>query len=135
MGVFNSWDTFDTNSCLDWSTAFNAFSVLFTASDILIVSLQDVSEKSSSRFPSATRFNEDTIDSNGRIKTTAAAALRIRTVTNMISSYRADLLLNFSSSINILSVEAVTTITPAVFPGVFPSSVWTFSAMGIVRRK
>ena len=38
IGVFNSWDTLDTNSCLDWSTAFRLCRVLLMAREICLVS-------------------------------------------------------------------------------------------------
>ena len=39
MGVFSSWDTLETNSCLDWSTAFNLLRDFCTEWDSCLVSL------------------------------------------------------------------------------------------------
>ena len=54
MGVFNSWDTLETNSWRDWSTARSLLSDLFTAADSCLVSLKLSSIISASRSPWAT---------------------------------------------------------------------------------
>ena len=38
IGVLSSWETLETNSCLDWSTAFNFSRVLLMVSEICFVS-------------------------------------------------------------------------------------------------
>ena len=53
----------------------------------------------------------------------------------MVSWYRDALSRSASSILNMLSVDTVTSMTPAVFELFLVSAVWTVSAMGTARIK
>ena len=54
IGVRSSWDTFETNSCLESSSIFIRPSTLLKASPICSVSRQSVTEIGSLVYPSCT---------------------------------------------------------------------------------
>ena len=79
-GVFNSWETLDTNSCRELSSSCKRFSMVLNASDICSTSEKPVRFTFSSKKPSEILLIEFAISLNGFVKLLAITRdIKIRT--------------------------------------------------------
>ena len=112
IGVRSSWDTLDTNSCLDVSSTFIRPSTLLKASPICSVSTQSVTEIGSLLYPSCASSSASVIFSKGLIRILAASTetivVTMITITSTINALR----LKISIVTLMLSVDALTSMTP-----------------------
>ena len=125
-GVFSSWDTLDTNSCLDSSTSLSFASIRLNVSEIFSVSVQSWISRSPSSDPSTSPPIDRFICCSGRTSQLArmiesASAQMITTTIHICTEAVSPSICTW-----ITSVEALARITPiTVLVSLFSTMIGT----------